>query len=285
MKSVLNRIHSWSGTHNILSLDVVLGALASGILAVKITNISPGWPWWVVLGLGVWFVYTTDHLIDALRANRDQLSKRHRFHYKHRRYLIAALCIAGGASLIIAFLFLDKRIIVFGFLVGILVLVYQLILVLSVRMKLLVQKEFFVALIYVSGIWGGPVILQEGVIHLSEWLVILTLFILAASDLLILSLYDEKQDCEAGFKSFTVQFGGSMTTKFVYLLLAMASTLSLHLIFLTNSHIYQIVGIIFMLMTAALGSMLIFTSFFEKHDRIRYLNELVFFAPGFMVLL
>jgi 4-hydroxybenzoate polyprenyltransferase len=261
----------------------VVGALASGILAVKITNTSPTWAWWVVLGLAVWFVYTADHLLDALRGNPDHLSKRHKFHFENKNHIILALFLAALISVILAFVFLDTKIIVFGFILGGTVLLYQFILVISGKIKSIVQKEIVVALIYIAGIWGGPLILQDSNISLEQWLVMISLFLLAASDLLILSIYDEELDYKAGFKSFAVQFGQKITGGLVSSLLLSAISIGIFLIFTTGDKVFNITGIILVIMGLVLGSMQVFTSFYGKNNRIRYFNEIVFWLPALVV--
>jgi 4-hydroxybenzoate polyprenyltransferase len=269
--------------YNTLSMDIVLGALATGIMAVRITGTSPGWAWWVVLALAVWFIYTADHLLDAVRGNPDHFARRHRFHYDQRKYLLISLIIIATIALILALTCIDARIIFFGFVLGGVILLYQMTLLVSGKLKSFVQKEFAVAAIYVAGIWGGPLILQGGSISSSQWLVILAYFFLATSDLLLLSFYDEERDRMTGFKSFPVQFGSPATRRWIIGLLFSASAIGLVILFLMDDPVYIVAGVLLIIMAALLGSMTWFISFFSKHDRIRYLNELVFVIPAFML--
>ena len=52
---------------NILSLDVVAGALLSSAFAAALLEVRPAVPYWMVLGMSVWIIYTADHLVDAYR--------------------------------------------------------------------------------------------------------------------------------------------------------------------------------------------------------------------------
>jgi hypothetical protein len=111
----------------------------------------------------------------------------------------------------------------------------------------------------------------------------ISLFLLAASDLLILSIYDEEQDYRAGFKSFSVQFGQKITGGLVYSFLLSAISIGIFLIFSPGDNIFNITGIILLIMGLGLGSMLVFTSFYGKNNRIRYLNEMVFWLPALVL--
>jgi len=54
---------------NVLSLDVVAGAMVSALFFARIFKVQI-LPWGVLaLGLTVWTIYTTDHLVDAKRVN------------------------------------------------------------------------------------------------------------------------------------------------------------------------------------------------------------------------
>ena len=53
------------------SLDVVIGALAVGLFAIKLLLVRPNPWWWLVLALSVWVVYTADHLIDGFQQKQN----------------------------------------------------------------------------------------------------------------------------------------------------------------------------------------------------------------------
>ena len=71
---MVNKAITWI---NLLSLDVVLGALCSGFFASRIVGAEMEGPYWIVLALTVWIVYMLDHLVDAYRLKAKSSSLRH----------------------------------------------------------------------------------------------------------------------------------------------------------------------------------------------------------------
>src|SRR5688572_14342140 len=124
---------------NILSLDVVGGAVVSALFFGTLLQVSVPIVSLVALGITVWIIYTVDHLGDAMIIPRIASTDRHRFHQKHFRAIVAVLFVAIVADLVVIG-FLSVSILQAGLLLGAIVLVY---LVLHRHLRFL--KEFFVA--------------------------------------------------------------------------------------------------------------------------------------------
>ena len=93
---------------HLLSLDVVLGALAGALMAVKVCRYSPGWAFWYVLPASVWLVYNTDHFLDGIRSGKKASNPRHLFHFMHSGRIALSIIIIGIITAFIAFIFLPK---------------------------------------------------------------------------------------------------------------------------------------------------------------------------------
>ena len=108
----------------VLSLDVVLGALATGIFAARLVGVGIDLAWLAVLAGAVWVVYTLDHLLDGLKTKENSHIYRHRFHYLHRRAIILTLAVAALLTAILAFSCLENNILLWGAYLSLFVLGY-----------------------------------------------------------------------------------------------------------------------------------------------------------------
>jgi hypothetical protein len=140
-----------------LSLDIVAGGLAGAAFAAHVTGAHMPAAYWEVLPVAIWVVYTLDHLIDGLRAGPLAANPRHAFHARHARTLASVVVIAGGVTAIRAALYLSPALRVAGMLLGALVLLYLA--AVRARFPAWLPREIAVALIYVAGIWLGPLTL------------------------------------------------------------------------------------------------------------------------------
>jgi hypothetical protein len=143
-----------------LSLPVVLGAVFSNRMAIRLSDVDPvHWATTPLLAIAVWIVYTTDRLMDV-RKNPRLGTSRHRFHAQNAELLWGTV---GGLAAIGAILtfFLPGNVIRFGAGLGILCGLYVLaVSQLPERHPALAIKEPLVAVLFAVGIWG-PVWVQR----------------------------------------------------------------------------------------------------------------------------
>ena len=192
-----------------LSIDVALGAVASGGMAVKLT--APTLPplWWVILPLSVWVIYTADHLKDAYRLKEYAHTARHLFHHRHFEVLLRLsglmLTIIGGMTL----LFFPLSFLLFGGGMLLLCAIYFWGLHTQPDHPYLI-KEFWVGFIYSLGIWGCPFIASTSF----SWIIVLIFIqflLLVWANLFLFSLYEQKSDRDDNQFSWTTKKGTSAT--------------------------------------------------------------------------
>ena len=182
-----------------LSLDVVIGAMASLYFFQELLHVSLDWPAFVLLGLAVWTIYNLDHLLDA-RKIADTSSPRRAFHRRHQVVLGVGILIAVLSGLVGAFFWMGwgKE--------------FQLTLILAFSMfgcRWAIQKfgpvllkEVSIALFYVVGTIWLPLLRAEAA-DLS-WAVLIfaaIFFVLALLNLWMLSFLDREEDRHDGFLS------------------------------------------------------------------------------------
>ena len=184
-----------------------------------------------------------------------------------------------------SFLFLDNEIIIFGIGLGIFVSVYLLLIQIKGSEKTFwLQKELIVAMVYTSGIWGTPVLFSMQVIGLPEIMLIVSFFLIVWADILIIALFEIKNDQQDGFTSLPVIMGKKMSTWLIRTLLFISIFILLFIFLFQNTNIRIIsASIILLIMSLTLLISLKFENSLKKNERYRILAESVFFLPVIML--
>ncbi len=264
------------------SIDVVLGALAMGMFAVKWCNASLPGVWWVVLALAVWIIYTADHLVDGMKRKEEATIFRHRLHYRFRLPIAVLIVFLAAVTLVLSIYFLPRDVLEGGFLLSAFVLLYLLFIALFHFREKYFLKEFFIALIYVLGIWLGP--LTEGGGFPAAGTVMLTLgfVLLVFSEGVLVSLYELTFDRHDRQPSFTTFFGEQRAETTVKILLIVVFSNAVLWAFISGKRLYAKGFVIEALMALLLFFMLRVKVPFRKKRRFRLAGELVFWLPALL---
>lgn len=267
---------------NILSIDVIIGSVLSGLFVVKIMNVDPGWSWWIVLPLSVWVLYTTDHILDAKRSNTADRSTSQCFHLVFMKPLLVILSLVVVFILIIVIFYLKKEIII----VGLYILILSGLYLLSVyffrnKKSHLLQKEVLVSALYTTGIWCGPLSIAN-TFDFSRIVLMSVFFLAVLVDILVLSFYELQDDEFINPNTFPLKYGQKFTTYTIYSLCFASFALSIYMIIVIP---YGQVSIGFKLVMLMIFVILLLFSlriYLYKNHYYRYLGELVFWIPGLM---
>jgi hypothetical protein len=253
---------------NILSLDVVAGAVISGLFFAKIFHTSLSLYSLISLALTVWIIYTLDHLRDARSIRQIASTDRHRFHQKYFRIILLTVVVAMVIDLTIVW-FLPKRLLKLGVFLWCIVLVY---LVFQRYLKFL--KEFFVACLYTSGILLPSLATLTGDLQPVQFIVIAKFFITALMNLLLFSAFDYTEDRNQQQHSFVTWFG-PVSTKYAILILGLLNVAS----GLWLLQFQPRIAAIFILMNLMLLAILFFEKRLRRNNYYRLLGDSVFFVP------
>ncbi len=282
MKTKQKNGYSITGLLQAFSIDVVIGTLAMGMFAVKWCNVSLPVAWWFILGLSVWIIYTSDHLIDSLKKKQKATIYRHRLHHLLKNYLRILTFVLMAITILLSILYLDKKTILAGIGLGVLVIIYLLSITVANRKNSYFFKELFIAFIYVTGIWLMPIVHCHTNTTFSTIGMLLLFILLAISEGVIISLYERSLDISDSFQSFSTHFGRMKTKKFVLVLLIVALTGSLTLLVFFPEKIHAMGFLISAVMSVILLLLLYFPTFFTKRNAYRLVGELVFWLPGIL---
>jgi 4-hydroxybenzoate polyprenyltransferase len=187
---------------NLLSLDVVLGAVAGMCFFVELLEATVPASAYLLLGMAVWSIYTLDHLWDAKSAAGKAHSRRHVFHQENFKKIATAWMLVVFTGLVLVAGLTELRFLLFRGLIlgGMMVLWMSLIHIVGDPVSWL--KEISTAAFYVIGIMLAPYLLMDQ----EEVPVFIPVFgadyfLVAWINLLILSYLDKESDRKDGFGS------------------------------------------------------------------------------------
>lgn len=255
---------------NYLSLDVACGAMICAAFFARILHV-PLRPYGLAsLGLTVWIIYTTDHLLDAKRLNHEASSQRHRFHQINFRQLLIALLVAALVDLLLVF-FVRKPILNWGMSLSAVVLLYLLL-----QRWLVVFKELIVSLLYAAGILLPALSLTVKLISASEIILIAIFIQTAFINLVLFSWYDLEQDLTDKHFSLVTYLGRSLVKNILIVLFSVQTVLLVGLILISS---YQIEAFILVAMNLPLLILLVFPENLSEDNQYRIIGDIVFMFP------
>ncbi|MEL6805762.1 MAG: hypothetical protein AAFO91_18475 [Bacteroidota bacterium] len=263
-----------------LSLDVVLGALFSGMMVAQILEIEMPIYWYWVLPLSVWVIYTTDHLMDARRLKDAAHTPRHLFHYRYFRLLGTLWAIGLGTCLLYVPFLIDEQMFRFGIGMGILVLGHlALVWLIGDRIAWFLHKELGVALIYSAGVWGAPMVLCAHPIPVWCWILAGQFFMLAILNLLLFSLYEWESDTLDQHTSFVRGIGRKAAKRLCWSISALIIGLGIWIAILDPTINWPLLQLVYTLMLTGLLWLLMDEDRFRFAERYRLLGDGVFLLP------
>ncbi len=263
---------------HLLQFDIALGAVAISIWFAQLENIEYNLLISILLGISVWVIYTSDHLLDAYRY-REQI-KGGRYEYFHRNWkVLSVLCIVLAIpSMILAFT-LSSEVWTVGLGLSGIVLLY-LFLAHFARSKFFLLKELFVAIIYAGGVLTANIAMQ-GFWQIS--LLFFWLFAVVFCELLIYSKLELVEDAKMNMPSLTKQYGAKQIC-FIHDLLLGAAFIS----WLLLSYRYSFALLWILPSSIMLLMMLLFRNkgplLYQKGTHRRY-GELIFMIPWIAILI
>lgn len=280
-----SKLSSFYRIFNTIKIDVVIGVIFSTILASELMNINLSWAYWITLPLSVWIVYTLDHMIDAFRLKEKASTFRHKFHYRYFKTFLFFISILSLANLTIILFWIEKEIISFGMILLVACFIYFLLLHLLGRKKSILFKEIFVSAIYMLGVWGGVIVLNNFELTFSLIILIIIFLLLVFVDVLLLSFYDLKSDTYDGHQTITVRYGRKATTRLIITILMIIFILCIYIIVTNDLFLYRVVAKLFLIMGLIEAILIGFPEYFKKNNLYQYIIELVFWIPGLIILI
>lgn len=259
---------------NLLSIDVVAGAVFSSLYFSVLLGVKPDSYSLIVLGLTVWIIYTADRLLDVRNLPCAATTDRHKFHQRYFNKLWGAI-VLGGIFVLILSLLLDRTVLVGGIFLAALICIY-----LRVQYKLCI-KEFIVASLYTAGVLLPSLGLLTRPLASEHYLLIAQFFIVALVNLLLFSWFEYQSDKGSGFSSFVTAYGKELTIRLIWIL-NFSSTVIAGWVFF---HWHTFSTLVFLCMTFILLAISCSPTYFSVNSRYRQLGDAVFFLSLAGILL
>lgn len=258
------------------SIDVVAGAVISARWIGNYFEADIPKNAILALGLTVWLIYTVDHLLDARKIKSKDALFRHLFHYKNTPFIFGLIAIVSMV-LIYVLLQLKPYLIGYGFILGLLVLSY-LYFVHFVRKKVYWGKEWFIALVYATGICLPTLAFLQEIppVLFYFWV---QLFILASINLILFNMIEYKTDMQQGFNSFATVKGADFSRRVILVLLfAFVLIWSSSFLFFSSEELLDYQAI-FILMASVLAMVLSKEVVLRQEEWYRVIGDIVFVLP------
>lgn len=266
---ILKKLH-------LLSFDVVLGAIIGNIMFWKLPDgngeidaITP-----IVLAACTWIIYIIDRILDNLKPLSNQ-TVRHAFHEKYKKQLLVFVSFLALTSITLLY-FLPTQTIRLGFFLAIPLVIYFF---LFFKFKINYIKEPFTAFFYTAAVSGTALVNQSNQ-NLINYVLALGLFCVAFQNLLIFSLFEIYED--KGRENLASKIGRKPTIVAIILLFLLI--INSFVVLYSSSTAYQAKCLICIgSMSVVLLLITFFPEYFLKNDRYRWVGDVVFFIPIFIL--
>ncbi|MEM9983297.1 MAG: hypothetical protein AAF734_12435 [Bacteroidota bacterium] len=262
----------------VLSIDVALGAGVMAYFFGYYTQVTIPWIEYGILGLTVWLIYTADHLMDAYRITHTAHTYRHFF---HQLYFEIILVVAVFILLLTAWLtwmYLPSLTFRYGLLVsGLVLLHFGLAAIDRLQHWLIFHKETRTALVYTLGV-SLPAF-SKSAVSLGALLLsapFLLVFLVAYSNLLLISFFERSSDEEDNQVSLARKLGEYQLTQLILIVFFLQACIILYGIW---QGIPFALLLLIGLMTVTLAIILHYKRTFKYHESYRALADAVFFYP------
>jgi len=268
-----------------LSIDIVLGALATSCFAARLFGSNPGTIWWITLALTVWLLYTADHMLDAWKHRKKIERDLHYFMMKNRKTLVWSMGVVTVVNILLIFNLLDHELMKYAlFLAGLVLIFYAMRHVFRKNRILKIPGEFFVMILFMAGTWLGPAVAFEGSFEAGHGMIALIFLGVLLMNLGVISLYDIKLDSRMGIASLANLLGKKRTKNML-----LGTAMSIYLVSLLQFLVFEMdrfsqYALILTGMATILLLVLYYPSRFRKNDYFRLAADAVLFM-GFLTLL
>lgn len=271
--------HSFFNFINTYSILVAVGSFSSYLFFSDLFNVKPNYIVASGLSIGLWVIYTLDHLLDGLSIGVNASSVRHREHFlKHK--LITRLILSGLLSLIgLSFWLPETYYNYIVFLCVLTLLHFWINYTLSVRfIALRYFKEVFVAFVVTIGFVITPTFEAQSDINVNQVIcVFLFFYLINLSNLFLFSYFDKERDQKDNMITIAQFYGLEKLRGLIYL--GIGVSFIVLVISFMYGHIVGVSFLIFLAMQTTLLGIIIFPSFFRTNDRYRFFGDLIYLYP------
>ncbi|MCB0805277.1 MAG: hypothetical protein KDC05_05715, partial [Bacteroidales bacterium] len=152
------------------------------------------------------------------------------------------------------------------------------------RNNVFLQKEVMVATVYVTGVWGGPMVLAWKTLVAMDWLFAVIFLLLAFTNVLYFTVFDADSDTIDHHPTLLTRIGLRKTLRLFYALSLTTCLAACFSFFYTDLTLYKIASLIYILMDLMMVALIFYKKTTIVGVNYRYLGEMVFWLPGLLLL-
>lgn len=265
---------------NVLSIDVVMGAMAMAYLWSHFFQIEFNKESVLSLGLTVWLIYTADHLLDV-RKGKKRIGLRYEFHQNNFKVLIIASSIV--LFILLVSLFLINIYLLYAGFVLLSSVVFHFVFVHRKQKKKsnLYPKEWVIALVYTLGISVPYFIQMYSSFNTEVFVIFLMVFLAATQNLFLLSFFESNEDRSHDVNAIAIRLG---VNKLKYYIIGLSAlSVSIVLLFLVFGYHFGI-GCTFLFIAFSYLFIYLFREKLKEKEKYRLLIDSVLLAPLLLAL-
>lgn len=268
---------------NNYSIWVSLGSFSSYLFFSRIYQVAPNMLVALGLSLGVWFIYTLDHLLDALKLKENSSTLRHAVHYTNQKSIKLLLVVVAIILGIMAFYVPPVYYLFCGSLIAFTGLHFLINYLVPEQVKRkFFMKEVFIAFVVTLGFVLTPYVeVPPKEIFGGIRFIFGVFYGINLSNLLLFSYFDKEEDENSNTMSIARIYTDSTVKMFVYGSLTLAMIWST--ILLQRFEIAWIHFFLFASMVATLFIIAVFPIFFKRNDRYRFWGDFIYVYPMFVL--
>lgn len=268
------KLHRLYRTINLLSLDVVLGAVISSLYFTALLEVKPNEYSTIALGLTVWIIYTADRLLDVRKLKNQPATERHKFHQRYQKQLWVMIALMGMIVVALAF-FLHQSVLAGGIFLSVVICIYL------AFQKNLHIKEFVVAILYTLGVLLPALGVFTGLPSAKHYLLIAQFFTVVLINLLLFSWFECESDRSEGYSSFVTVYGKKVTLGLLFVLIFCSISITGCMLI---QRTFNFITFTMLFMTLTLLIITLFPGYYSINSRYRLLGDAIFFLPALGLL-
>ena len=263
-----------SGYHflNLLSIDVAVGAAIGAAFFADVLDVELFPQAFIVLGLTVWIIYTSDHLLDAWFLDKPASTPRHLLHQRHFRLLAIMVAIALVVDIGLVLL-IRRQLMVPGIVMSLMCAAY-----LVFNRWLRYVKEIVATLLYSAGVLLPSLALNPALSD-DQKLLIAQFVLIVFINMLLFAKMSYATDLSDRQNSLFTTIGPRASDWLIA-----GSFVFFGIVMLLPSGTDVWIKAVMAVMALTLLVIFLLPAFFRSEERYRLLGDSIFLLPGLLLI-
>ena len=278
----MRRIYSYQSILNFIntySVFVAIGSLTSYLFFSGVFNVEPNYIIALGLSVGVWVIYTLDHLLDGFSLGEKASSVRHREHFLERKKLTRLILFGLILLMGLAFWLPKMYYSYIAFLCLLTAMHFWINYTLSIQfIELRYLKEVFVAFVVSIGFVITPLLESQASLEINQVIFVFTPFyFINLSNLLLFSYFDKEHDQKDNM--ITIAHLYSLDKLRGLICLGIGASFIVLIVSFMLGYLSGVCFTVFLTMQTTLLGITFFPYFFRVNDRYRFFGDLIYLYP------